>query len=245
MAAPLADAAGVDAEKNVSTAADVAADAIDPAVAEADAGPDHAGGDEGSEGKIDSAAGSSGFVDTAAPAAPMSAPAPTPTPAPASSHRHVAANLLEVHTRTDAVHPAARANAVQEHLSGLGTQLAAGDLAAARGHLEQLDELLPRRSLTLLRSRAWYALVAGDDVVARGHYAELAARLPGDREATINLAIAEARLGEHDAALHRLQRLLGSTEDGWRGDGQAQALMRSVHRMRESAALARDGQALP
>ncbi len=184
-------------------------------------------------------------VDPASDPEPATTPAPAPAPEPATGHRHVAANLLEVHSRSDAIHPAARSDAIQDQLSALGGQLAAGEVAAARGHLEQLEQLLPRRSLTLLRSRAWYALVAGDDAVARSLYGELAARVPGDREATINLAIVEARLGEHDAAMQRLQRLLANNGQGWDGDGQALALLRSVNRLRESAALDQETRDLP
>lgn len=227
MAGDVADVAAMDTD-----AGDGAGDAAAATSAAPDATPAGAGTSDVDNGG-----------DAPAPATAPSGPA---ADAPvAGAGRHLAPDLLEVHSGNGDGHPAARSQAIQAHLSALGERLAAGDAATASEHLEQLQQLLPRRSLTLLRSRAWHALVAGDDLQARRLYTELAQRLPGDREATINLAVVEARLGEHEAAMQRLQRLLAASGEGWQGDAQAAALLRSVHRLHESALHGRELQVEP
>ncbi len=82
-----------------------------------------------------------------------------------------------------------------------------GDFVAAQSKLNVLRALLPEKSLTLLRMRAWYAMSSGGNVEAKKLYRQLLGRITDDENAGINLAILEARDGRMDEALRILSDL--------------------------------------
>lgn len=102
------------------------------------------------------------------------------------------------------------AQGVAKAINTIERALRADDLDAARAGLATLEALLPARSLTLLRMQAWVAHRAEDDIEATARYRELLQRVPGDRNASINLALLEARQGDIDGASRRLVALRAS-----------------------------------
>lgn len=102
------------------------------------------------------------------------------------------------------------AQGVARAITAVERALRADDLEAARAGLATLEALLPARSLTLLRMQAWVAHRAEDDIEATARYRELLQRVPGDRNASINLALLEARQGDIDGASRRLVALRAS-----------------------------------
>ena len=81
-----------------------------------------------------------------------------------------------------------------EQRFGLFLQAMRGnDLPTAEQHLVALRRDLPRSSVSLLRAEGWYALAQGDTDGAARHYQDILERLPGDEEASINLAGIESR----------------------------------------------------
>jgi phage-related minor tail protein len=75
-----------------------------------------------------------------------------------------------------------------------------GNIPAAQEALYSVELLLPEKSLTVLRLRAWLALSTGDDQMAGYLYREILERLVDDLDSSINLAIIEARMGRADEA---------------------------------------------
>ncbi|HVJ38841.1 MAG TPA: tetratricopeptide repeat protein [Stenotrophomonas sp.] len=188
---------------------------------------------------------------TAAPA-PVVAAAPTPTPTdpvatatppamptpaavapvtapPAHGFAPLPAGSLVVR---DAAPAAARdadepdAAAVARHVDALGSAIESGDFDKAQSQLQQLQHLLPPRSLTLLRMQAWLAQRRGNVEQALPLYREIVERMPGDRGAAINLALLEAGSGQLDEARQRLRQLQGN--DNGASDNERQALARAV-----------------
>ncbi len=94
-----------------------------------------------------------------------------------------------------AVRPVAPPVAIPvEQRFGLFLQAMRGnDLPTAEQHLAALRRDLPRSSVSLLRAEGWYALAQGDTDGAARHYQDILERLPGDEEASINLAGIESR----------------------------------------------------
>lgn len=86
--------------------------------------------------------------------------------------------------------------------------MARHDWAAASRHINDLNNLLPSDSLTLLRSRAWLLMNNGGDAESMDLYARILDRLPNDLNAQLNLAIIETRRGNRSSAAQRLQRIL-------------------------------------
>ena len=81
-----------------------------------------------------------------------------------------------------------------EQRFGLFLQAMRGnDLPTAEQHLVALRRDLPRSSVSLLRAEGWYALAQGDNDGAARHYQDILERVPGDEEASINLAGIESR----------------------------------------------------
>jgi hypothetical protein len=75
-----------------------------------------------------------------------------------------------------------------------------GNIPAAQEALYAVELLLPEKSLTVLRLRAWLALSTGDDPMAGHLYREILERLVDDLDSSINLAIIEARGGRAEEA---------------------------------------------
>ncbi|MDD5333137.1 MAG: tetratricopeptide repeat protein [Rhodoferax sp.] len=73
-------------------------------------------------------------------------------------------------------------------------------LEEAQTHLAALRRQLPEGSVTLLRLDAWLALRTNQLDVARRNYHEIIERLPGDEEASVNLAGILLKAGQPEAA---------------------------------------------
>lgn len=84
------------------------------------------------------------------------------------------------------------------------------ELDEAAAAIERLAVLLPARSLTLRRMEAWHAHQSGRTVEALALYREISQRMPGDRNAAINLALLEAAQGDVEGASQRLRALRAS-----------------------------------
>lgn len=168
-------------------------------------------------------------ADPIVPATTPPAPAPAVTAPAAHGFAPLPAGSLVV--RDAAPAPSRNADepdaaAVARHVDALGAAIDAGDFDKAQSHLQQLQHLLPPRSLTLLRMQAWLAQRRGDNEQALPLYREIVARMPGDRGAAINLALLEAGSGQLDEARQRLRQLQG--EDNGASDNERQALARAV-----------------
>lgn len=91
--------------------------------------------------------------------------------------------------------------------------LATGDLASAREQLTRLEQGLPAESLTLLRARAWFLMRTQDVTAARAAYQTILDRLPGDENASLNLASIEVAGGHVEAARRLLTLAIQSNPD--------------------------------
>lgn len=157
----------------------------------------------------------------AAPA-PVRRAAPQPAPVAVSAPAPVAADVLVADAAVDVPPRAApRASArqaaapaqpvvraappvaampVEQRFNLFLQAMRANDLAAAEQHLAALRRELPAGSLSLLRAEGWFALARGDADAAAATYQNILNRLPGDEEASINLASIEARRQRTEAA---------------------------------------------
>lgn len=137
------------------------------------------------EATVEANTEASTVANTAAEAAASITPTPQATaPRTRSQHRPVAAA-----TATPAATPAAPPPPPLRKTHALFSQaLALGDLAAAREQLNVLEQTLPAESITLLRARAWYQTQAEDAPAAEASYQDILSRLPGDENASLNLA---------------------------------------------------------
>ncbi|BFO53911.1 MULTISPECIES: tetratricopeptide repeat protein [Comamonadaceae] len=104
-----------------------------------------------------------------------------------------------------AVSPAAPASApaampVEQRFNAFLQAMRAGDLPGAGQHLAALRRELSPGSVSLLRAEGWYALAGGDAGAAARIYQDILDRLPGDEEASINLASIEARRDRAESA---------------------------------------------
>lgn len=137
----------------------------------------------------------------AVPAPTMAAALPTPsTPAIAVARREAAS------ADADAAE-GAEPQAVAATVAALEAAMQRGDAVQAREQLDALARLLPARSLTLLRMRAWFAHRHGDAAEAIAHYRAILDRVPRDATVAINLALLEAGHGDLDSARARLHAL--------------------------------------
>lgn len=116
-------------------------------------------------------------------------------PGPASSH---ATAVAAVDDQT-----------VQAAITAVERAMAADDTQAAGTALVRLEALLPKESLTLLRTQAWVAHASNDMQAAEQLYRQIIERMPDDANAGVNVALLDARRGEVDNARKRLQRLSG------------------------------------
>lgn len=102
--------------------------------------------------------------------------------------------------RPAAVPPAAAAMPVEQRFNAFLQAMRTGDMPGAGQHLAALRRDLPPGSVSLLRAEGWYALAGGDADAAARIYQDLLDRLPGDEEASINLASIESRRQRGEAA---------------------------------------------
>ncbi|GAA6121395.1 tetratricopeptide repeat protein [Acidovorax sp. FG27] len=149
-------------------------------------------------------------------AAPQPAPVAVNTPAPVTADVLVADAAVDVPPRAaprasarQAATPAqpavrtappAAAMPVEQRFNLFLQGMRANDLVAAEQHLAALRRELPAGSLSLLRAEGWFALARGDADAAAATYQNILNRLPGDEEASINLASIEARRQRTEAA---------------------------------------------
>lgn len=136
------------------------------------------------------------------PNATASASATTSTSAPISIR-------VERRATAEAPAPGGDAMAVEETIRNIEAALAAGDAAGADHALATLGTLLHPDSLTLLRMRAWVAHGSNDMAAAEELYRRIAARVPDDVNAGVNIALLDAARGQVDDARSRLLRLSG------------------------------------
>lgn len=150
-------------------------------------------------------------------------PAPHPSTGPRRTKRSAARSA----PRSQPVKAALLAEMpVDQRYALLAQALNAGDMAAAKSHLAELERALPAESVTLLRARAWYASRAGDVVEARKSWQAVLERLPGDENAGLNLAALDAREGRIDAARSLLADVLTANPD-------SVAAQRALRRLKE------------
>lgn len=102
--------------------------------------------------------------------------------------------------------------------------IAAHDLPQARASLQTLEARLPASSVTLLRSRAWLAVQSGQPQQAMQDYTQILHRLPGDENASINLAALESQAGHPDKARQILDDLLVYAPDSARATAMLHTL---------------------
>lgn len=116
-------------------------------------------------------------------------------PGPAASHATAVATVDD--------------QTVQTAITAVERAMAADDTQAAAAALVHLEALLPKESLTLLRTQAWVAHASNDMQGAEQLYRQIIERMPDDANAGVNVALLDARRGEIDHARKRLQRLSG------------------------------------
>ena len=85
--------------------------------------------------------------------------------------------------------------------------VASGNTTEAKQKLEALEALATPDSLTLLRARAYWALTQGHMTQAMELYRSVLVRVPDDRDAMLNLAVAEWQVGQKSDALVRIETL--------------------------------------
>jgi hypothetical protein len=157
----------------------------------------------------------------AATPAPEPSPATTeaaPSPPPANlAAARTAITVTDLPATATTDTPEATANPAAADAASVALAVAAveqamrlGDLDGARAAIDQLADRLPARSLTLRRMEAWHAHQSGRIVEALALYHEIAQRMPGDRNAAINLALLEAAQGDVEGASRRLRELRAS-----------------------------------
>jgi hypothetical protein len=83
----------------------------------------------------------------------------------------------------------------------------------AERELAALKARLPAGSLGLLRAQAWFDLRAGNDAAAAEQYRAILDRMPGDEEASINLASIYSRRGKPEEARATLGAALRLSPD--------------------------------
>ncbi len=120
------------------------------------------------------------------------------TPPAHPSPVHPAAARVSVSPAAPASAPAAMP--VEQRFNAFLQAMRTGDLAGAGQHLAALRRELPPGSVSLLRAEGWHALAGGDASAAARIYQDILDRLPGDEEASINLASIEARRDRAESA---------------------------------------------
>lgn len=108
--------------------------------------------------------------------------------------------------------------------SEFSAALAANDLPRGKRLLDELSKSLPAHSLSLVRAQAWYAVKSGDQAAANRLYREILDRLPGDENASLNLASLEARAGHAAEAYALVNDVMQRDPDSVAGQKMMQAL---------------------
>jgi hypothetical protein len=95
-----------------------------------------------------------------------------------------------------------------------------GQLADAQIAADKISTAMGRTHVVSLRAQGYMALKKHDLNVAKNQYLQLIQLLPADREAGLNLALIDWRLGDKDAAAKRVSGLL----ENFPNDAEIQAL---------------------
>ncbi|MEW5889535.1 MAG: tetratricopeptide repeat protein [Pseudomonadota bacterium] len=105
---------------------------------------------------------------------------------------------------------------IEQRYASFMQALRIGDKTAAESHLASLRRALPADSLSLQRMEAWYLLQDGQANAAAEKYRAILERVPGDEEASINLASILVQTGQREAArqvLDEARRMHPDSED--------------------------------
>ncbi len=133
------------------------------------------------------------------PARPAAEPPRSARPAHVPA-RAAPVQASPVRAATVAAPLAPAAMPVEQRFNAFLQAMRTGDMSGAGQHLAALRRDLPPGSVSLLRAEGWYALAGGDADAAASIYQDLLDRLPGDEEASINLASIEARRQRGESA---------------------------------------------
>lgn len=101
----------------------------------------------------------------------------------------------------------------------------ADNLVAAGEQLAELQKQLPQGALTRLRAEAWFSLRSGNVATARQTYRAILERIPGDEEASLNLAFIEAQANRRELALQVLT-------EGLRGNPESEPVREALARFK-------------
>lgn len=147
-------------------------------------------------------------VAATAPAGPANA-----TAAPPAAPRAVPVRQARSARPAAPVEPAPAAPAVDDtpvelRFARLVTAMREGRDSDAERELAALRERLPAGSLGLLRAQAWFDLRGGRDAAAASGYRAILERMPGDEEASINLASIQSRQNKPEEARATLDAAL-------------------------------------
>ncbi len=136
--------------------------------------------------------------------------APHKSPAPAVTAANARASLAAAQPITPGRASPATAH---QQFDAFMQAMRSNDLTVADSRLAALRQELGPNSLTLLRAESWLALAHKDLVAARRGYTALLERLPGDEEASINLASVELQENHVAAAREVLSDALRTHPD--------------------------------
>ncbi len=165
-------------------------------------------------------------VPAATAAAPVAAAAPaasTPAPAPAPVAEVKPAPRPPINTKVQvSVEP--NPFDVREVFQNFLQLLQMGKLSEAQAAADKISGALGRNHVVSLRAQGYLALKKGDLPLARAQYLQLHESLPEDREAGLNLALIEWRLGDKESAAKRVGRLV----ERFPNDQEIQALYLNV-----------------
>ena len=139
------------------------------------------------------------------PETPPAAKAPTK---PARSTMRAARRPKAVTERVEPAPPTPPEPSPQQNFQAFVQAMQAKDVERASARLNALASQLPPSSLSLLRARAWYALETGQTAAAQDYYKSLLERLPGDEEASVNLAALELQAQRIEPARKLLREAL-------------------------------------
>ncbi|CAN7583025.1 tetratricopeptide repeat protein [Acidovorax sp. LjRoot66] len=135
-------------------------------------------------------------------------PRPAAAPRPARATRAVALPVV-----MPAPAPVLDETPVELRFARFVAAMKNNQTADAERELAALKARLPAGSLGLLRAQAWFDLRAGNDAAAAEQYRAILDRMPGDEEASINLASIHSRRGKPEEARATLDTALRLSPD--------------------------------
>ena len=112
---------------------------------------------------------------------------------------------------------------LEQRLSLFLSAMKSNEIDAAKVQLTAVQELLVPGALTRLRAEAWFALRSGNAALANQTYRHILERVPGDEEASLNLASLEAQANRGEWVGQVLA-------DGLRGNPDSTALREALGR---------------